>query len=1299
MNPLWRQRIRRFRFLCGGAIALCIIALAVLFGLVQVLLPLAAKDPDRIATFISDRLHQPVRFASVQGRWQPSGPLLVLHDVQIGGSKGSAPVKLPVADVKLDFGALLVPGRQFVNLRLVDLNLDLVRAVDGSWSIEGIRTPGESGSQHLDLTQLPGSLLVDSLKLSIRDARSGRTLHFHSRQLRISSDGRQLRFACDLLRPGLASGLDMTGRFDVDTDSGTLYLGARGADFAGIAKALYRGDHAIESGHGDLQAWVRWKQARMESVILRMDVQGLSLAGPVGGSRVGRLDGLLGLRRLADGWDMRYASANGGVARVRMQGKDQARMLWVGARRLDLAPLLPVLAQVPGLPPKLGAWLAAAAPQGLLSRAALQWSAVKGLQSLDVRFDHLQWAAVGRHPGLDAFSGVVFGNDDAILLSVPTQPVTLRLPGTFRTPIVLDRVGGSLVAWKQGGIWQFGSTGLQFAGKGFAGQARGRMHGGEGGKPFLDLYVALQHADVQAAKLFWPVNVMHPKAVAWLDRALVDGQLDHARVLLRGDLADWPFRDHQGRFEARGEASDVTLDYSPQWPRAVDVHAVASFVDDSMLVVADAGSSRGNQVKRATASIPSFHDPSLILNVQGQGSGPSMLDFIVHSPIAVSHAAELSALRLGGHGQFGFSLILPFRDMHQFTLGGSAQVRNFSVDNPTWGLHLRKLAGSMRFDGTGLLGKGLQADFHGVPVTLDLALGDGATGQAGHAVSASLAGHFDVPTLIEGRPELAALEKLTQGSADFDIGYDLYTSANAPAQQVLSVDSNLKGMALKLPAPLDKPAATVLPLQVRLNLPVAGADLRVGLGDLVQAQARLPVGKDAPWALAVHLGAQPPASIPADGLRVDGTVNDLDVSGWLQRAMAASRSPGSTRLRLDGVDVSARRAHVFGATFDTMKLRLVPEQGQIRMSVDGPQARGQLVLPTTDLQRRGVLAQMQRLYWPDTAAAQAQAMLQKRSGAPDTRINYADTGINPSALPPLHISVDDLRLGKAHLGQARFESWPTAKGMHIDQMRTRANDVQIMGSGDWNGTASDSHTRMNIDFGAANLGNLLTALGYENLFEGGRTQARLQASWPGEPSSLALQRMTGALQVDVRNGRIPDVQPGVGRLLGLMALTELPRRLSLDFGDVFGKGLGFDSIKGVFRLEDGVADTRNLTIKGPAAEIRITGSTNLRDKTYDQRIVVIPHLGNSLPVVGALAGGPVGAAVGLAVQGLLGRGLNRAASARYSLTGPWDKPDIKLLEKDIQPQRRRSQTQPGATMSTPPPAASVTVPAPASSRP
>jgi uncharacterized protein YhdP len=330
------------------------------------------------------------------------------------------------------------------------------------------------------------------------------------------------------------------------------------------------------------------------------------------------------------------------------------------------------------------------------------------------------------------------------------------------------------------------------------------------------------------------------------------------------------------------------------------------------------------------------------------------------------------------------------------------------------------------------------------------------------------------------------------------------------------------------------------------------------------------------------------------------------------------------------------------------------------------------------MDKRGVTARLQRLYWPKDpasarhpnatpvvpAAASSSAVTVSATPAMAPAEDPANTGINPAALPPFHLWVGDLRLGDARLGEARLETWPTARGMHIEQLRALSKQVQVTASGDWNGTPTDSHTHMRIDFAADDLGRMLGAFGFDGLVNGGKTSDRLDASWPGSPSALSLANMDGTLNIKVTDGRIPEAtSPGAGRFLGLVSLAELPRRLTLDFGDVFGKGLAFDSITGDFRLAKGNATTDNLHIDGSSANITITGRAGLRAKDFDQQVKVVPHVGNSLPIVGAVVAGPIGAAAGFAVQGLLGKGLNQVMTARYRITGSWDKPVMTLIEK------------------------------------
>ena len=1277
----------------GWTAGVLVIVLAISAALAQLLLPLLARHPQWVAAQLSARLHRPVSFTALEGRWQPSGPLFVMHNVTVGVAQGQGgnPLHIPEAGLKLDFGGWLLPSRHFLNLRARGLQLDLSHEADGSWHVNGIGVAGGHGRQPTSFGNLSLGLRLDDLRLEIADARTGKHYTLIADVLRLSRQGDHVRVGALLHREDAAGMVHGAGDFRNDGSSGRLWLSARNADLPKLLDGIDLGGYAAEAGYGTVSAWLDWQHGRVVRSVAQLELTDVVVRTPTGSrASVPSVHGAAELSGLDDGYSLRWVGDDGGALVVDLHRPGSPETgVEAAARNVRLAPLVPWLALMPKLPSALSQWLGEGHPHGLLQNATLRWSRAGGLLALHADFNDLGIDPAGKLPGVNHLQGILRGDASAISLELPDQAATLSFPHEFRKPFVMAKLGGTLASWHAGGERHIGIVRLDFQGEGFAGTTRGEidLHDA-GGRPFLNLYADVTHADITAAKLFWPVNSMPAHVVHWLDDALVGGTVDHGEVLVRGDLKDWPFRHNEGRFEAHAEVSGLVFDYGKEWPQAQGVHATADFIDTGMLVQADAGQSLGVKASRVIALIPDFAHGTLDLNVSGGGPASSLLDFARNSPIARRQAGVLGKLKLGGSGTFDFHLSLPFADVKDFTLDGQAKLKNVDAENDDWGLKLGQLTGPATFDGHGFHAGPLAGTFRGEPSTLDLAVA-GATGVPSTLFAAKLTGTYSVEELLQGYPQLAWLGKVAHGRSAYTIGFKIAHPADGsgPDSQTLSIDSPLTGVALDFPAPLKKsPADASLPLHLSMTLPVAGSDLQLGLGDVLRGRFRLPASNQQPLAANLAFGNQMPAagSLPGKGLRVRGRADRLDVTGWVQYAAAGNGGSGPS---LESLDIDAAHARIFERDFGSMRIKASPRGDTLAIDADGKTLAGHFDVPTSELRKRGITARLKRLYWPQENFAK------DAKGAEVAVTDPADTGIDPASLPPLHMVVGDLRLGAAKLGQARLETWPTAKGMHIDQLRALSPRVQVTASGDWNGTATSSYTRMRIDFAADNLGDMLSDFGFDHIFSGGKTRDQLDATWPGAPSSLALANMNGKLDIDVSNGRIPDVAPGVGRLFGLVSLGELPRRLSLDFGDVFGKGLGFDSITGDFTLAHGNATTNNLKIHGPAAEITITGRTGLRARDYDQMVTVIPHLGNSLPVVGAVVGGPVGAAAGLAVQGLLGKGLNRAALRRYHVTGTWTKPVMTLVEKRDLPQRQvlpeTHTKQPGRPASLPAPASSV----------
>lgn len=1260
---------------CGRGLRLtaiaCTLAVAGLEIGGQALLPLLAAHPHWVEVELSRATHRQIRFGSLQGHWEMSGPRFVMHDITASLGPGSVPLQLNEAILKLDFGGWM-PGRHFINIYGRGLALDLSRELDGRWRINGLGIAGHKGAQKTDFGKLRIGLWFENLQVNIDDRLVGRQYSLVADALRLVRRGDELRFGAHLHRPGARGQVTGAGVFATDGHQGRVWVSADGVNLYSLLAGIDLNGYQADSGKGQGATWLDWSRGRIIRSVTRFDFSDLALSSATGRrSIVPSFHGQANLQQVHGGYALRWKGDDGSLAQGQVAIKDGVLLAaHVQASQLDLTPLVPWAALARGLPAGVADWLGQGKPTGQLSKASLDWSRAAGLSHAYVRFQDLGIRAFGAQPGISALHGELRADHEAVSLEMPGQGVTLIVPGLYPQPLRLDRLRLLAGAWKDEQGWHLGLDDLDLSGTGFAGRFNGEVGlPGHGQGVQADLYARLDDMSIDTAKRLLPLK-MSAHARHWVDNALLAGRLGDISAVLHGNLADWPFPAHQGRFEAHARISDVVLDYGKSWPRVTGLGADLSFVNDGLHVDVDQASSMGLKVDSASLDIPQFKNATLGMQLQASTSAANALDFVAHSPVASRQADVLARLKLGGKIQVGLQLSMPLKHHQDFTLDGEGQWQDGSFSAPVWKVALDHLAGPLHFDRDGFTAGPMQARFHAQPSRLKLAIG-GATGVPGTELSAALEGHFSFDQLTQGYPELDWLHPLTRGSSSFKIDFDIRHAADGSARQSLHLTSGLENTALLLPAPLDKPVGTRLPLSVDLALPVQGGQVDLSLGHVLQGRLHLPADDRSELAGSLHLGADAPGPLPPRGLRINGHAALLDATGWAQFVAAGQGGHGPG---LDGVDVSSSEASLFGARFKDLHIKVRPEPQQMQIELAAPAIAGTVLVPTQALDKRGLTMRLQRLHWPHVdlgSATQAgpkgdtdpAAAGMATAVAADVESESADAhgGANPSALPPLHLWIGDLRLGAAKLGEARLEAWHIPGGIHIDPLQTLASGVQISGVGDWMGTADDNHSHLKVRFAAHNLGDMLAALGYPHIFDGGATRADLDATWPGSPLTPDLGHANGRLAIDIKNGSLPDLPPGAGaRVLGLVSIFELPRRLSFNFSDVFNKGLGFDAIKGEFQLADGQARSRDLRIDSPAANIKIQGRAGLVARDYDEFITVTPHVGNGLPVFGAVFG-PFGIAAGLVAEGIFGSQINQALVRQYHLGGSWDKPQLNPL--------------------------------------
>ena len=194
-------------------------------------------------------------------------------------------------------------------------------------------------------------------------------------------------------------------------------------------------------------------------------------------------------------------------------------------------------------------------------------------------------------------------------------------------------------------------------------------------------------------------------------------------------------------------------------------------------------------------------------------------------------------------------------------------------------------------------------------------------------------------------------------------------------------------------------------------------------------------------------------------------------------------------------------------------------------------------------------------------------------------------------------------------------------------------------------------------------GAMLERFGAGKQLRGGKGRAQGQLQWTGAPLSPEWAALSGNLQLNLDQGQFLKAEPGAARLLGVLSLQSLPRRLTLDFRDVFQQGFAFDNLSADLTLAEGVARTNNLRIRGVQAAVLIEGQADLKRETQDLHMVVVPEINAG---TASLAYAVINPAIGLGsflAQLFLRKPLMQAGTREFHVTGPWADPQVATVER------------------------------------
>ncbi len=1280
--PVSPRKLLNWALILAGSACLL---LGLTFGAFGIVVSRVPEYRVQLQNWISERGGVRVEFKTLSARLRLYGPELVFDQAVVRTPDGTHVLATARrGSVGFDLwgslrNARLTAGR----FALESPEIGLIRTKEGRIQLLGQSALAERDTPFA-LEQLPtGRFHVRNAVVSFRDAITGRgpwslsgvnfeaTRSPSSMQLRGDAAlpktlGRELRFSATVAGP-LHDAAALVSTFSVD---------GRELDLAGWADVLPDEWPAPETGHGSVA--IRGMLKGPEWVQLAADVdlsrvvatppawvtanaepQQTDPGAAVSEARAEMLSYprlAFGLRAQKDGDTWRATVANLNMARptaswlaARIEGEwtrtaDGHTKASGKTDRIVLDALWPLLAYLPESEPLRR--LRAMNASGTLSDVSFAFERNDASSppnySLQMQIDDLAFAPVQRAPGAGGLSGAIQMTQAGGEWRIAADDVRFELPRIFREPLTAQDVAGTVKWSKADQAWTVESSDIRMTSA--DGHATARFVAtipGDGSSPTLDLSAQGSDLQVSSTHKYIPAGRLGARTLEWFDRAFVDGRVTSAELTYRGAVRDFPFRKDEGLFLVRGHVTDAVFDYQQGWVPAKDVTADVEFRNEGMHIHSTAANVGGLLVTDATADIPDLKDTHLRIKAAARGDLQEGLNLLTNSPLAPALGERFARLSGRGPIQAAVDLDLPIRRLDDRRIEVVARFADATAAMRDVDAPVRGLNGTLTVRNTLVTAADLHGQWLGGPLEVTI------RSEGRNASTLSATGTAVAAQLKPFLPSAVKVSGATQWRVSTEFRSD------AQRQAGVRIESDLRGLGIALPAPLGKSESEQRPFQVTLEADGDNAMLaRSWLGD-VRSIVRVARSDDG-WSLdrgGIRADGNAPALPNHRGLRIEGNVERFVLDDWLALKgddAGASASGGRTLSDyLRAANVRVGTFELAGYRWSDVRGMLQATTGGWRVDVDGPGAAGQVLIPEQFGGSQPLRATLERLTLekPESNGT---------GDAEDTR--------DPRNIPNLEVHVGDLRIGMRSLGVFDLKASRVPQGIRFDTASIHGASAHADGQGEWLVTPEGQRSSLKATVTSDDVAATLRALNYSDMIEAKHGELQGDLQWSGGFGANMLERAAGTISVHAETGQLVAVQPGAGRVLGLFSVAALPRRLALDFSDLTEKGLAFDSVKGDFELRDGNAFTSNLLLRGPAAEIGIAGRTGLSARDYDQTAVVTGNLGASLPVAGALAGGPaVGAALLLFSQ-VFKEPLKGITRGYYRITGPWDNPTVERVD-------------------------------------
>ncbi len=1242
-------------------VASLVILLAVAVGLLRLMLPELPEYRDQIQARASEATGLGVEFERLDARWRFSGPELIFQGVTIADpDTGETLLNADEISVGAAFLRMLRERRIVVGrIGVTGTALSVDRTSDGGLTIQGRRMDAGGEASGAALPRRIRVTLAD-VSVTYTDATTrGGPLRLRLTSLEWLRDGdnQELELEVDP-DSDLAEQVQLmaNGRSGGDP-RWELYLQTRALNLGRVASILPEEWPSPRSGSADLEIWASLEEGSLRRATANVDV--VSLVPATDASIVpydvrARLEWALRER----GWLAavnELSIARGGELRpesflqvsAERDAEGALTGLEVQSAYLNMADVMPLGRW---LPSAISETLADLDPTGELLSLNLGLDDLGGPSlrySIEADLREAGVAARDARPGARGITGSIRADESNGRLTLDSRSLTVDAPALLLAPVGFRRADATVVWRRSDRELAVLCDRLVLEDDSLTTESSFQLDiplGQEGESPRLDLTAEWRLSDLSVTPRYLPAKIMPPALYEWFDKALVAGRAESGSLAFDGRLSDFPFDDGQGVFRAGASIRDATLRFALEWPDIEELDAKVSLEGMRLVTTENSATTMGNRLENAYVGFEDLRKGMLEIRGSGTGTLDRIVAYAEASPISSIFAGRLADVSAAGQGRVDIDLGIPVMRVEDYDIRARIATDDGRFALAGFPHPLTEVSGAVTVTRAGAVGEDISASFLGGRASIDVLPAGADEPELSTLVVAT--SRVSAESLVETAGIPLAGELIGDAAYGATVRFPRPGLETGPPVAI-RLESELRGLGIGLPAPFSKDAEDIVRFATDIRFPEEG---RIEVGGYFGQTAKWLIavgrGQDG-WVLDrgnVHLGPGL-ARLPAGtGMHFSGRLDSLRLGDWLARAAAPGREAGAAWIR--SADIAVGDLYAFGQLVRGVELQLERNASDWMVQVGSSTVDGSIIVPTDLDSGRSVVLDMERLH-----IVEADPM--------------ADDPGSPAEYPPIDVRAADFRLGEREFGTLTATLQRTERGLRSEDLTADAPSFSFAGTAAWLVDLTDpagQRSMLSGELTSTDVEETLSRLGYDPGIAADSGSARIDLSISGPPRSEFLDELDGEVGIAMENGRLDEVEPGAGRVFGLLSVTALPRRLSLDFRDVFDKGLGFDAITGTFRMVNGDAYTCDLTLKSSVADIGVVGRAGLAQRDYNQTAIVSANVGSTLPAVGAVVAGPQVAAALLVFSQIFKKPLQELAQAYYQVSGDFDDPTIERTD-------------------------------------